>query len=104
MDHGRVIALGTPVELVASLNADQMVEFSVRGELGERSLVDLPGVRSARRRNGDYLLSVSDIGVALPSLLAALEREHVKLVSLATHQPTLEDVFVSLTGRMLRDG
>jgi len=103
MDHGRVIALGTPDELIASLNADQMVEFSVRGELGERSLIDLSGVHSARRRNDDYLLSVSDIGVALPSLLAALEREHVNLVSLATHQPTLEDVFVSLTGRMLRD-
>ena len=103
MDHGRVIALGTPDELIASLNADQMVAFSVRGELGERSLIDLSGVHSARRRNDDYLLSVSDIGVALPSLLAALEREHVNLVSLATHQPTLEDVFVSLTGRMLRD-
>jgi ABC-2 type transport system ATP-binding protein len=104
MDHGRVIALGTPAELVASLKADQIVEFSVRGELQEKCVIDLPGVRSARRRNSDYLLSVSDIGVALPSLLAALEREHVKLVSLATHQATLEDVFVSLTGRMLRDG
>lgn len=104
MDHGRVIALGTPAELVACLKADQIVEFSVRGELREKCLIDLPGVRSARKRNGDYLLSVSDIGVALPSLLAELERQHVKLVSLATHQATLEDVFVSLTGRMLRDG
>ena len=103
MDHGRVIALGTPAELVASLNADQIVEFSVTAELDQRSLTDLPGVRSARRRNGDYLLSVSDIGVALPSLIAALQRQDVKLVSLATHQPTLEDVFVSLTGRTLRD-
>lgn len=103
MDRGRMIALGTPAELVASLNAEQIVEFNVTGELDEISLIQLPAVRSARRRDGEYLLSVSDISVALPALLAALERQHLKLVSLTTHQATLEDVFVSLTGRMLRD-
>jgi ABC-2 type transport system ATP-binding protein len=103
MDHGQVIALGTPAELIASLGADQIVEFSIEGKLDEQSLENLPGVRGVRAAKEGYALTVSDIGVALPSLLAAIKREQAELVTLTTHQATLEDVFVSLTGRMLRD-
>jgi ABC-2 type transport system ATP-binding protein len=103
MDHGQVIALGTPAELIASLGADQIVEFRVRGEITESEFESLPGVRGLQARNGEYALTVSDIGEALPALLAEIERQRAVLVSLTTHQATLEDVFVSLTGRMLRD-
>jgi len=61
-------------------------------------------VRGVRSADGTYALTVSDMGAALPALLAELERRRAGLVTLATHQATLEDVFVSLTGRMLRDG
>jgi len=44
------------------------------------------------------------MGIALPALVAEIERQQAELVSLTTHQATLEDVFVSLTGRMLREG
>jgi ABC-2 type transport system ATP-binding protein len=104
MDRGRVIALGTPTELIESLDADQIVEFSVKGHLQEKLLGGLPGVRGVRTKDGEYSLTVSDIGVALPALLTELTGQRVELITLATHQPTLEDVFVSLTGRMLRDG
>jgi ABC-2 type transport system ATP-binding protein len=104
MDHGHVIALGTPAELIASLGADQIVEFSIKGEIEEESLERLAGVRAVRAAKDGYALTVSDIGAALPSLLAEVERTGAELVSLTTHQATLEDVFVSLTGRMLRDG
>jgi ABC-2 type transport system ATP-binding protein len=105
MDHGRVIALGTPAELVASLGADQIIEFKGdSGRLHEAALSQLAGVLSVRAKEGGYLLTVSQIGDALPSLLAELERQNVKLDQLTTHQATLEDVFVNLTGRMLRDG
>lgn len=103
MDHGRVIALGTPTELIASLGADQIVEFTVRGEVAEASLENLPGVRGVRAANEKYALTVSDIATALPALLAEIERQGAELLTLTTHQATLEDVFVSLTGRMLRD-
>ena len=53
---------------------------------------------------GGYALTVSEIGVALPALLAEIKRQESEIVTLTTHQATLEDVFVSLTGRMLRDG
>lgn len=103
MDHGRVIALGTPAALIASLGADQIVEFSAKGDVAPDSLADLPGVRKVRAKNGGYSLTVSEIGAALPALLAELERAQAELITLTTHQATLEDVFVSLTGRMLRD-
>jgi len=124
MDHGRVIALGTPAELIAALGADQIVEFNVAGALQEQDLTTLPGVRGMHARDaaqgrqegnqtanqansphgqGRYALTVTDISLALPALLHELEQQHAKLVALTTHQATLEDVFVSLTGRMLRD-
>jgi ABC-2 type transport system ATP-binding protein len=105
MDHGRVIALGTPSELIASLGADQIIEVkSGSGRLHEEALEQLSGVLSVRAKESGYLLTVSEIGEALPALLSELERQNVKLDQLTTHQATLEDVFVNLTGRMLRDG
>jgi ABC-2 type transport system ATP-binding protein len=103
MDHGRVIALGTPLELIASLGADQIVEFSIKGETNEQTLENLQGVRGVRATKDGFALTVSDIAQALPALLAEIERQRAELVTLTTHQATLEDVFVSLTGRMLRD-
>jgi ABC-2 type transport system ATP-binding protein len=106
MDHGHIIALGTPAELVASLGADQIIEFSVKSgdaQLQEAVLANLSGVRGMRAKEGGYLLTVSHIGEALPRLLSEFERQDVRLDQLTTHQATLEDVFVSLTGRMLRD-
>jgi ABC-2 type transport system ATP-binding protein len=103
MDHGRVIALGTPGELVASLGAGQIVEFSADGEVDEAPLEGLAGVRKVARRDGLYSLTVDDVAAALPALLAELKRQDARLDALTTHQATLEDVFVSLTGRMLRD-
>jgi ABC-2 type transport system ATP-binding protein len=104
MDHGRVIALGTPSELIASLGADQIVEFSVEGRMNEEQLGTLPGVRGVRATAEGFALTVTDIGQALPALLALIARQGAELLRLTTHQATLEDVFVSLTGRMLRDG
>ncbi|HEU4387371.1 MAG TPA: ABC transporter ATP-binding protein [Blastocatellia bacterium] len=103
VDHGKMIALGTPAELIASLGADQIIEFSADGKLEGQPLSELPGVKRVIAKNGGFALTVSEIGVALPALLGELDRQSVGLITLATHQATLEDVFVNLTGRMLRD-
>ena len=103
MDHGKMIALGTPAELIESLGAEQVIEFSVTNALADETLTSLPGVNNLHKRGEIYALTVSEIGIALPALLAEIERQRVELVTLTTHQATLEDVFVSLTGRMLRD-
>ncbi|HKO96825.1 MAG TPA: ABC transporter ATP-binding protein [Pyrinomonadaceae bacterium] len=104
MDHGKVIALGTPLELIKSLGADQIIEFRVTKEIADEVLTSLPAVSRLQKRDGDYSLTVTEMGVALPALLTEIKRQQSELVSLTTHQATLEDVFVSLTGRMLREG
>ena len=104
MDHGKIIALGTPLELIRSLGADQIIEFRVTKEIADDALTSLPAVTNLHKRGEDYSLTVAEMGVALPALLAEIKRQESGLVSLTTHQATLEDVFVSLTGRMLREG
>jgi ABC-2 type transport system ATP-binding protein len=105
VDHGRAIALGTPRALVQSLGADHVVEFALGGEsFGAETLSRLEGVRSVRRDNGSWSLTVAELHVALPAILAEVERRGATLAELRTHSATLEDVFVSLTGRHLREG
>jgi ABC-2 type transport system ATP-binding protein len=104
MDHGKVIALGTPLELIESLGADQIIDFRVTKEIADDALTSLPAVSRLQKRDDDYSLTVTEMGVALPALLEEIKRQQSELVSLTTHQATLEDVFVSLTGRMLREG
>ena len=106
MDHGKIIALGTPKELIASIGAEHMVEFAVDGDAGHLDLPALErieGVRVARAENGGYQLQVTELHRAVPALFTELSRRSIPLTELRTHSATLEDVFVSLTGRHLRD-
>jgi ABC-2 type transport system ATP-binding protein len=106
MDHGKVIALGTPRELIAAHCTDQLVEFQAGGagkSLDASPLRAVPGVRQVRTENGAVLLHVTELHTAVPALLAELARQNIPLTELRTHSATLEDVFVTLTGRRLRD-
>lgn len=104
MDHGKIIAQGTPRELIHSLGADQIIEFTTNKDLEHDELMQLSGVRGSTKTEEKYSLTVVDISEALPALLSLIEKREASLITLTTHQATLEDVFVSLTGRMLRDG
>lgn len=112
VDHGKVIALGTPRDLIASLGAEQVVEFVLVGESGVEALkadtlCRLDGVRGARHTgidaDGVWELRVAELHRTVPALLAELARRDLHLAQLRTHSATLEDVFVHLTGRQLRD-
>jgi ABC-2 type transport system ATP-binding protein len=103
LDHGKVIAQGTPRDLVASLDAEQIVELRLDGGCDLSAMEGLPGVSRMTERDGAHRLHVTDIGAALPALLARIQACRARVKSLTTHQATLEDVFVSLTGRVLRD-
>jgi len=105
MDHGKIIALGSPRELVASIGVEHVVEFSADGaqRLDLAALRGIEGVRDARIDNGVVRMQVTALHSAVPALLAELVRLDVRLTELRTHSATLEDVFVTLTGRHLRD-
>jgi ABC-2 type transport system ATP-binding protein len=105
MDQGKLIALGTPRELVASLGAEHVVEFALGdgAVLDDRLLAALPGVRDVRRDQTHLHLSTSELHRTVPALLDLLRNRDASLSQLGTHSATLEDVFVTLTGRQLRD-
>jgi len=103
VDHGRVIALGTPHELISQLHAANVIEFASTPELDERELLRLPGVSEIHRRGPNRALAVDALSESVPALLAAIERAGARLGYLSTHRATLEDLFVSLTGRELRE-
>jgi ABC-2 type transport system ATP-binding protein len=106
MDHGKIIALGTPRELIASIGVEHVVEFSAGNaarELDVSGVRQIEGVHSVRTENGSISMHVTELHQAVPALLHELSRQGVPLTELRTHSATLEDVFVTLTGRHLRD-
>ncbi len=104
VDHGKVIALGTPAELIGSLRAANVIEFAAAPELPEAELLALPGATEIHRRGPNLALSVGSLSETVPALLDAIDGAGARLVTLSTHQATLEDLFVALTGRELREG
>jgi ABC-2 type transport system ATP-binding protein len=106
VDHGRVIALGTPRELIASLGAGHVVAFAMAdgAEVPEEMLRALPAVTDVRRDGGGWELRVEELHRTVPALLGWVAASGAGLARLQTHSATLEDVFVALTGRQLRDG
>jgi ABC-2 type transport system ATP-binding protein len=106
VDHGKVIALGTPAELILRVGGEHVVDFTAGDGAGDLTdaLHRLPTVRTVRPGDAaGYSLSVAEPHRVLPALLTLLHQRGATLASLTTRTATLEDVFVTLTGRALRD-
>jgi ABC-2 type transport system ATP-binding protein len=103
VDKGKVIALGTPRDLIASLGGTDVVEIKCNGTFDESSLSGLPGVHSAKALAEGISVTVEHLHKTLPLLLSYLQQAGHTLTDLSTHHATLEDVFVNLAGRHLRD-
>jgi ABC-2 type transport system ATP-binding protein len=103
MDHGKVLALGSPASLVESLGGKEIIEFSLKGEIGEEKISGLPGAAKASRKNEGYTIVVKDANATLPALLALVEKEHGSISRLVTRAATLEDVFMAVAGGRLHD-
>jgi ABC-2 type transport system ATP-binding protein len=106
IDHGQVIAEGSPSDLIDRLGGHHVVEFSVtetgNGRSNEHWRV-LPGVESVRDENGVCSLTVREPHLTIPALLETIGKRGAELLHLTTRQASLEDVFVNLTGRHLRE-
>ena len=106
VDHGQIIAEGTPPDLIDRLGGHHVVEFEISGNSHSQSLEQwrsLPSVESVRNENGTVCLNVHQPHLAIPALLDAVDRQGRRLEHLSTRQASLEDVFVNLTGRHLRE-
>lgn len=115
-DHGKVIALGTPRELIASLGAEHVIEFATGsngvsdvGAVASRAASDLawlgklPTVDQVDEMDGQFRLTARQPHLVLPALMDGLADRGQRLSSLTTRHASLEDVFVALTGRHLSD-
>jgi ABC-2 type transport system ATP-binding protein len=107
VDHGKLIAIGTPRELISSLGGKEVIEVTLAREAGraldEGRVAKLPGIHGLRKVADGFALAADPLHIALPALVDHLRSEELVLERLATRRATLEDVFVSLTGRGLRD-
>jgi len=106
VDHGQIIAEGTPADLIDRLGGHHVVEFQVSGNSngqGTDGWRALPSVESVRNEDGTICLNVREPHLTIPALLAALDQQGQQLEHLSTRQASLEDVFVNLTGRHLRE-
>ena len=107
VDHGKLIALGTPRELVSSLGAGHVVEVDALGigsAFAAGEVDALPGVVEHQSTADRLTLTVGQPHLAVPAILDSLKQHGLELLGLATRHTSLEDVFVHLTGRYLRDG
>jgi ABC-2 type transport system ATP-binding protein len=114
VDHGVIIAEGTPPDLIDRLGGHHFVEFEVTDKVSGKSngansherlehWRSLPSVESVRHENGTVCLHVREPHLTIPALLEAVNRQGQQLEHLSTRQASLEDVFVQLTGRHLRE-
>jgi ABC-2 type transport system ATP-binding protein len=106
VDHGQIIAEGSPPDLIDRLGGHHVVEFSVSGNSDGAALQawkGLPSVESVRDDDGMVSLNVKQPHLTIPALLETIDRQGSRLQHLTTRQASLEDVFVRLTGRHLRE-
>jgi len=105
IDHGKIIALGSPAELISGLGGEHIVEFSVGNgaEIPMDALMGMPDVSEVRTDGNGFALTVTEPHIAIPALLETLQSRRLSLSRLTTRHASLEDVFVNLTGRRLRD-
>jgi len=105
VDRGKVIAEGSPSRLIASLGADHVVDFALGdgASVADAALLALPGVTGVTTADDRRRLTVTRAHEAMPALMTLLRERGAALTELTSHRTTLEDVFISLTGRHLRD-
>ena len=106
MDHGRVLALDTPANLKRSIGADTIVSVRTTGDLdklGELLAKDVAGVTRTRAADGRLELHVQGIDRLVPRIVLAAERGGFDLLDVSVAEPSLETVFINLTGRELRE-
>ena len=103
MDHGNIVAQDTPAKLIKSIGESQAVEFEAASPIKKEDLESLPGVTRSRVADAIYSLFTTDATATLHALIDRSQRDGWKAEKINIRNATLEDVFVQLTGRGLRE-
>jgi ABC-2 type transport system ATP-binding protein len=103
MDQGELIALDTPANLVKTLQSTSTVEFHLENPPEQEWFMKMEGVEEAAIKDTFVQLYTDDLQLALTSLIAVSAEHGLKIGDLQTRQATLEDVFIHMTGRRLRE-
>ncbi len=103
MDHGRILEEGTVEELVSRRFQERAVRFDAIDGLGDDALAAMPGVSSVKHEHGEVLVYTRDVAATIGAVLDAAGTLGLEPANLGVRRPTLEDVFLDLTGRGLRD-
>ena len=103
LDRGQIIAEGTPESLIRSLGGAHVIEFAATARPPEEQLRALPGATRVSQRGESTLISVDEPHRSLPMLLELIGAAGGELTALTTHRATLDDVFLAMTGRALRE-
>jgi ABC-2 type transport system ATP-binding protein len=103
VDHGKVIAAGSPRELILGLGGDQLIELTLEPSLAVQDFAGVPEVSAVNAQGNRVILTARDPARSLPAILAVVAARGANLLELTVRHATLEDVFVQLTGRQLRD-
>ncbi len=102
IDHGRIVAIGTPRELIRAAFSESAILFRVEGG-DQAAFAALPGVLGAHADENDWTLYTADVPATMAGLLRWAEAEGRQVEGLSVRGATLEDVFLKLTGRRFRD-
>jgi ABC-2 type transport system ATP-binding protein len=102
IDRGRIVALDTPAALVGSLGAETRIVFTVEGEFDEAEFRKIEGVTRLERSGGKVILYGRGDGLLVRAVIA-LEKGRVRFRDLRTENPSLDDVFIAMTGKEMRD-
>jgi ABC-2 type transport system ATP-binding protein len=103
MDHGRILEMGTVDELISKRFKERAVRFDRVDSIDDADLAALAAVSSVKHDDEAVLLYSSDVAATVGALLALTEARGVEPQNLGIRRATLEDVFLELTGRALRD-
>jgi ABC-2 type transport system ATP-binding protein len=103
IDHGRIVALGTPHDLMARSKASQSVSLVTAQPIDGLKIEGVPGVMDVVVEGARARFKTTDINRTMPGLLKLLETRRLELTELHVRKASLEDVFIELTGSALRD-
>jgi ABC-2 type transport system ATP-binding protein len=103
MDYGQIIALDSPQRLIESNIKESAIQFKMKDYPGDQAMTGLPDVSKVVREGDDIIIYTSNIPSAISGLLAMASQRSTELSELSVRQATLEDVFLKLTGKRIRD-